>query len=330
MSVRLTIALLAVAAAATPAVAEAGTVRTVPLSSGLTNVDLQLRHQTGWSPPAILLSTSPATLRCSVADYSYINHERRGRFRMRIRCPQAPADASATLTFRAPLRKAFRLRNGAGTVRIEVDKPRGDARPMGRMTTRPRKTDCTVRRSRVQGGSRRFTATARVYCRSLPANAKGVLAVGGLIAADARTSTGGSASTGAPGARAATIREGCESPSTLEIIGESTSWKDCYADPFTLGPWEGKWVGHIGGTPQFGCESGWTRQINGFDTPGAWLAIGKFKVDLVTEPDNAWAWSWKLGLVANWQFSGDITFWWRYRCFRVNKAYPRDNRRFPF
>jgi hypothetical protein len=320
MSVRLTIALLAVATTATPAVAEAATVRAVPLDRGLTSVDLQLRHKAGWSPPAILLSTSPEGLRCSVADYSYINHERRGRFRMRMRCPQAPPEASATLRFRAPLRKAFRLRNGAGTVRVEVDKPPGDARPMGRMTTRPRKTDCNVRRSRVQVGSRRFTATARVHCRGLPANAKGVLAVGGLIAADARTSTGGAGSAGAPGARAAAIRQGCESPSTLEVLRESVSWKDCYTGPFTLGPWEGKWVGHIGSTPQFECESGWTRRINAFDTPGAWLAIGHFAVDLVTDPGDAWAWSWKLGLVANWQFSGDVTFWWKYRCFRVNRS----------
>ena len=314
------VALVVAAAGAVPAVAEAANVRRVALSDGLTSVDFQVLHRTGTRPPAILLSTSPASLRCRVADYSYINHERRARFRMAIRCPRARRGARAKLTFRAPFRRTFRLSNGAGTVRVEVDEPRGDVRPLGRLTTRPRNTDCKVTRSRVQTGSRRFTATARVRCRGLPANARGVLAIGGLIAAEASASTLSSARAAAPQARAAAIRQGCESPSTLDVGRESVSWKDCHTGPFTLGPWQSQWVGHIGSRPQFQCESGWTRHINAFDTPAAWLAIGHFAVDLVTDPSDAWAWSWRLGLVTNWQFRGDVTFWWKYRCFRVNRS----------
>jgi hypothetical protein len=315
------VALLLICAAVTaPAVAEAANVRTVALRGGLTSVDLQVRHRTGTRPPAILLSTSPASLRCTVADYSYINRERRARFRMQIRCPQARRGARATLAFRAPFLRVFRLRNGAGTVRVEVDKPRGDALPLGRLTTRPRDADCRVARSRVRSGSRRFTATARVRCRGLSASAKGVLAVGGLIAADKRPVSGGSARAVAPDARAAAIRAGCEDPSRFDLGRESVSWKDCHTGPFTLGPWQSQWVGHIGSTPQFQCEPGWTRHINAFDTPAAWTTIGRFAVDLVTDPSDAWAWSWKLGLVTNWQFRGDVTFWWKYRCFRVNRS----------
>jgi hypothetical protein len=314
------VALLVVAAAAAvPAVAGAATVRTVALRGGLTSVDFQVPHRTGKNPPAILLSTSPASLRCSVGGYSYINHERRARFRMEIRCPQARRGARAKLVFRAPFLRVFRLRNGAGTVRVEVDKPRGDALPMGRLTTRPRDTDCKVARSRVKTGSRRFRATARVRCRGLPANAKGVLAVGGLIAADGPTSTRSSAQAASPKARAAVIRQGCEDPKTLEALGRSISWKDCHTGPFTLGPWQSQWVGHVGSTPQFQCEPGWTRHFSAFDAPAAWLAIGHFGVDLVTDPSNAWYWSWRLGLVTNWQFRGDVTFWWKYRCFRLNR-----------
>ena len=239
---------------------------------------------------------------------------------MRIRCPQARRGARATLVFRAPFRRAFPLENGAGTVRVEVDKPRGDAIPLGRLTTRPRHTDCRVVRSRLQPGSRRFTATARVHCRGLPANARGMLAVGGLMAADERPVSGALARAAGPKARAAQIRQGCDSPSTLEVGRESVSWKDCHTGPFTLGPWQSQWVGHIGSTPQFQCESGWTRHINAFDTPVAWTTIGRFAVDLVTDPSDAWAWSWRLGLVTNWQFRGDVTFWWKYRCFRVNRS----------
>jgi hypothetical protein len=102
---------------------------------------------------------------------------------MRIRCPQAPTRARATLVCRAPFTRVFRLTSGAGTVRVEVDKPRGEALPLASVTTRPRDADCKVVRSRLRPGSRFFTATARVHCRGLPANAKSVLAVGGLIAA---------------------------------------------------------------------------------------------------------------------------------------------------
>ena len=149
------------AAAAVPAVAGAASVRSVVLRGGLTSVDLQVPHRTGTSPPAVVLSTSSANLRCSVAGSSYINHERRGLSRMRVRCLQVPRGARETPVFRAPFLRAFRLRNGAGSVRVEVDKLRGDALPLGRLTTRPRDSDCEVTRSRVRTGSRRVTARAR-------------------------------------------------------------------------------------------------------------------------------------------------------------------------
>ena len=72
-----------------PAVASTPSVRTVALREGLTSVDLSLRHKPGWSPPAIVLSTTRASRRCSVTDYRYTTQQFRGRFRMRIRCPQA-------------------------------------------------------------------------------------------------------------------------------------------------------------------------------------------------------------------------------------------------
>jgi D-alanyl-D-alanine carboxypeptidase len=302
------------------ALLEGTSVRTIALRRGVTKVDLSVRHRAGKSPPAILLSTAPASLRCSVADYSYLNHERRARFRMAIRCPNARQRASATLAFRAPLRQAFRLRNGSGTVRVEADVPRGDVLPLGRLTTRPRNTDCRVGPARLQRGSRRFAATSQVHCRGLPADAKGVLAVGGLIAADEQPVGGGSARAATARAKAAAIRQGCDDPSTFTVGRESVSWKDCHTGPFTLGPWQTQWVGHIGSTPQFNCESGWTRHIGALEVPVAWLTIGYFRVDLVTDPSDAWAWSWSLGVVTNWQFSGDVTFWWKYRCFRVNSS----------
>lgn len=170
----------------------------------------------------------------------------------------------------------------------------------------------------MQIRARRFTATARVSCRGLPANAKGVLAVGGLIAADKPALSATAAQTAPPTASAAGISQGCETPNTLDIVDQSVSWKDCHSGPFTLGPWQSQWVGHIGSTPQFQCEAGWIRRFSALEHGAAWLAIGRFGVDLVTDPSDAWSWSWRFGLVTNWQFSGNITFWWKYRCFRFN------------
>lgn len=308
-------------AAVTSGVAAADSVRHVPLKAGVTKVDLKVKHTTGRRPPAIVLSTSPASLRCSVARYSYVNREDKANFKMRIRCPQAGRGARAKLVFGPPLIRTFPLHDGAGTVLVEVDKPRGDVQPLGRLTTRPGDSECSAGRSRLETGPSLFTATTAVRCRDLPENARGILAVGGLMAPDAEASVSsvpaGSAPAPAPAPRAAAVEGGCPTPNRLTVGKEDVLWRDCLADSFTLGPWGSQWVGYIGQAPPKNCEAGWVRNLNAFDTPAAWLTVGGNKVDLVTDPGNAWSWSWRLGLVTNWQFSGDVTFWWRYRCFQV-------------
>jgi hypothetical protein len=301
--------------------ATAATVRSVALTRGATKVSVRVPQVNGSRPPAILMSTRPAGLRCSVDGYRYINRERSGRFQTTLRCPQARAGARARFVFRAPLIRRFGLRNGVGTVRLVVDKPRGDVRPLARLSTQPRDTDCTATRSRVRVSARRLTATARVRCHGLPRHARGQLAVGGLIAArtSAVSQTAAAAIAPAPAERtAAEISAGCEGPITVTLGGHSASWKYCYEAPFTLGPWQSHWVGHIGTTPQFGCPGGWVRHFPALEHPLAWATIGNFNVDLVTDPSSAWAWSWRLGVVSNWQFSGDVTFWWQFRCFRFS------------
>jgi hypothetical protein len=315
------LSLIAVAMAL-PAVAGAKTVRRPALHAGVTKVHYRVRHTTGNNPPAILLSTRPASLRCSVSHYGYIVHEQRTRFDMRIRCPHARRGARARLVFGKPLRRVFRIGNGTGTVRVKVDKPRGDALPLARLSTRPRKGDCRIKGEHLRARPHHFTAKARVRCRDLPAHARGVLSVGGLIAADPATDMRSPRRAAGPRASSAAIHAGCEEPNIFTAFNESVSWKDCHTGPFTLGPWQSQWVGYIGTAPHFDCEAGWTRNINIIDTPAAWAAIAvrRTDVDLVTDPDDAYWWSWRLGLVTNWQFSGDITFWWKYRCFHVNRT----------
>ena len=171
-------------------------------------------------------------------------------------------------------------------------------------------------------------------CRDLPANTTGELAVGGLIAADRALVSSASATTAARSAAPTTatqsrlstaltaqdaaddISSGCRDPYTLSVGGSAVHWRYCYEGSFALGPWEGKIVGFS--APEFGCPSGWTRRFSALEHPAAWLAVGYFNTELVTNPSSAWAWTWRLGLVANWQFSGDIEFWWQYRCFRFS------------
>jgi hypothetical protein len=322
--------------AALPASAGAATTRSVSVKRGVTNVNVRVLQQTGAGPPAILLSTSSAAGRgCLVKRYSYVNRQRYGHFRMAIRCPRARAGARARLVFRAALMRRFRMRNGAGTVRIAVDKPRGNVRPMVQLITHPRDTDCTASRARIRASATRLTATARVRCHDLPANATGELAVGGLIAAHRALVSSASATTAARSAAPTTathsristalpaqdavdddISSGCRDPYTISVGGSAVHWRYCYGGSFALGPWEGKLVGFS--APDFGCPDGWTRRFNILEHTAAWLAVGYFNTELVTNPSSAWAWTWRLGLVANWQFSGDIEFSWQYRCFRFS------------
>jgi hypothetical protein len=322
--------------AAMSANAAAATVRSVTLKRGLTKVSVRVRALTSARPPAILLSTSRAAGRgCSVNQYSYIVRQRYGRLRMSIRCPDARAGARARLVFRAPLMRHFALRNGSGTVRIAVGKPRGNVRPIVQLVTHPRDTDCTVTRSHVRASSTRLSATARVRCHRLPANTTGELAVGGLIAArrstatprqpTARTRTPSRTATRslrtAPRSATSAVRtdeedisNGCREPTVWSLGGHSASWRYCYGGLFELGPWEARWVGSS--AHEYPCPEGWTRRFSAIEHPVAWTWLGYFNTELVTRPEFAWAWSWSFGLVSNWQFSGYIEFSWRYRCFR--------------
>ena len=312
-------AAIAAVIATAPGAARAATVFTVGLRDGVTTVDQQVPHQTGARPPAILLSTQPAGARCSVVEYHYGDHGRWGRFQMALRCRHVAPGARARVVFRAPYLRSFPLRDGSGSIRVRVDKPLGNALPLGELTTVPRDSNCQVTPRGARNDGHHFTATARVTCRGLPPNARGVLAVGGLLAGGAPAELShvpltGSASTSSP--MAVTARgSGCTDVSTLQIVvRQIVAWKDCFSGPFTLGPWQSQWVGL--GTPSFSCEPGWRRNLT-LDAFLAYFAINRTGVWLTTEPSDAWWYSWKLGLVTNWQFSGAITFNFTYRCFQL-------------
>ena len=137
-----TAAILAAAAFSTAAAAR--TVKTFVVHTGVTSVTLTVPHTTGLRPPAILLSTTPANLRCSVLSYRYHAIGKKGTFDMRIRCRSVGSGARARLVFRRPYVRVFKLHDGTGTVKLRLDRFPGTAVPLGQLTTRPRAANCTA------------------------------------------------------------------------------------------------------------------------------------------------------------------------------------------
>ena len=294
----------------------------------MNRADFRVPHQTKTLPPAIVFSTRPSQADCTVAGYNYGARAAQGRFRIRIRCQDVPRNARAKLLFRAPYIRQFALREGTSEIRINADKPRGNVRPLGSLTTAPRDTDCEVSPTGSKTGTRRFSATARMVCGDLPAGAQGIFGLGGLVSrGELGTATGSTASvtssyrgpwtpdlSGSAEPAATASLDKCDDPTVIDIKGQKTfRWKTCYSGPFVLGPWASQWVGI--GTPAVGCENGWQRSFGFQEAPTQWL-FAKFDVSMWTNPDTDW-YSWTFGLVTNWQFSGDIEFRFKWRCYRI-------------
>jgi hypothetical protein len=268
-------------------------------------------------PPAILLSTVPATLRCSVVSYRYHAIASTGTFGLRIRCSNVGNGARGRLVFRQPYVRVFKLRNGTGTINVRLDKFPGALTPLGQLTTQPRATNCTATPTGRHVGEHVFTASARVTCHGLPRNAKGVLAVGGLLAPSPSAATESLPAAESHTTASVSAVKPCSSPSTLSALGHSLSWRYCYGNGINLGPWQSA---YFGDAPTQRCAPGW---VNGNQVQPDILRI--FLVNLYppavyVEPTTAWAWSYTpfVGLVTNWQFSGSITAMWSWNCYQVH------------
>ena len=323
LAVAVTAAGILTAAAFTTA-ASARTVETFAIRNGITSVSLTVPHTTGLRPPAILLSTKPANLRCSVLSYRYHAIRRKGTFGARIRCTRVGRGARGRLVFRQPYVRIFKLYNGTATLNIRLDKFPGTAIPLGQLTTRPRATRCTASPTGSHVGTHVFTASARVRCRGLPRNAKAVLAVGGLLAANPSPATR-SADLLAPGASPATEShttasiasvKPCSSTRTLSVLGHSISWQYCYGAGINLGPWQSAYFGQ---GPTQHCASGWANASQVQPRFVGVVLANLYPPAVYVEPTSAWAWSyfWLTGTVTNWQFSGNITAMWSWNCYQV-------------
>lgn len=312
-------------AAAFSTAAAARTVKTFAIRNGITSVRLTVPHTTGLRPPAILLSTRPANLRCSVSSYRYHAIRKQGTFDMRIRCRKVRSGARGRLVFQRPYVRVFKLHNGTGTIKIRLDKFPGTAVPLGQLSTRPRTTRCTATPTGRHVGEHVFTASARVSCRGLPRDARGVLAVGGLLApspaaasrsADLLAPSASAAAESHTTASVAAVKP-CSSPRTLSLLGHSLSWRYCYGAGIDLGPWQSAYFGQA---PTQSCPPGW---VNDRQVQPRFLGVvlsNYYPPAVYVEPTSAWAWSysWIFGTVTNWQFSGSITAMWSWNCYQVH------------
>jgi hypothetical protein len=309
-------------AAAARTVVTPRTVVTVPIHNGVTSVNLTVPHMTGLRPPAILLSTRPADLRCTVVSYRYHAADKVGTFGMRIRCRKVGRAAQARLVFRQPYVRVFNLRNGTGTVKIQLDKFPGSARPLAELTTRPRTTNCVATPAGSHVGKHLFTASAHVTCRGLPRNAKGVLAFGGLLAPSptAALRAADRRSAGPSGRVRPDIicglvtcpssQKPCSSPITLTLAGKSVvSRITCYGTGIGIKPWYSAFFG-FDGTAPISCPSGWQAK-------GTILAAYNTG-SIYVEPTDSWAWSKAVGFVTNWQWFESITAMWSWYCFQFS------------
>jgi len=313
------------AAATLSSAAMAQTVKTFALHNGVTSLQLKVRHTTGLRPPAIILSTRPAALNCSVLSYRYHAVRQKGTFALRIRCSKVRRGARGRLVFRSPYVRVFKLRSGTGTIKLRLDKFPGAAVPLGQLTTQPRAIKCTVRPTGRHVGRHVFTASARVRCHGVPHNAKGILAAGGLLApsapATARAAEGPARSSAAatasrPTASVATVKP-CSSSRTLSAVGYSVSWRYCYGTGIPLGPWQS---GYFGQAPTQRCPAGWINTNQVAPVVLRVLLSNLYPFAIYVEPTTAWAWTYSgiFGTVTNWQFSGSITAMWSWNCYQIH------------
>jgi hypothetical protein len=229
-------------AGAAPAQGAGAFTRSVAVRDGLTKIYLRVPHRTGSRPPAILLSVRPHRGKCSASGFIYQAIEAAGRMRVRLRCAGLAHGARAVFLFRGPYVRHFRLTDGAGVLRIKVDKPPGDVRPLGSLEARPEGVDCTAYPGKPVITSSSFSASVRIACGDLPNNARGTLAIGGLLAGQAPRATSASiapAHSRAPTVTARPAYVSCHPELNFTLVGITVlEAQFCVGKKRTIGRWE--------------------------------------------------------------------------------------------
>ena len=302
-------------AAFAPAGASAAPIkRTVPLDGKVTQVRMAVHHKSGSQPPAILLSTAPRRVDCAANGFRYTSHNRQGRLRVTLTCSDLSENSRAEFKIRRPYAREVAISDGTGKVRLKLDKPAGDAVPLVGLTTEPKGTNCETTPRSMHVGRDEFRATASVTCNDLPRNARGELAVGGLLApnhidlqhreptrADFAAAEAAASSEGAERAR-----KPCDDPYTVSLGGGSVTKQVCYTEPTRLGPWQSWFIGSGPRAASAPCVSPWYAHS---------LLNVVFPVSLDVDPYSGW-YSYYFGVVTNWRAWTDVDFSFAYSCYQ--------------
>lgn len=169
----------------TPAARPAG--NTFALRNGSNTLALSFRHpRTSLRPPAICYSTSPAKARCVARRLHVPVSNGHGYVQLVLRCAGLKPGASAKLRIRPAIRRTFRLRQGAGSGHVHLDKPPGSVKPLVFLGTRPATAPCTIRSRQTRMASRTMDLRIVGHCGRVKPGTVGELAVGGLLAEDPR------------------------------------------------------------------------------------------------------------------------------------------------
>ncbi len=132
-------------------------------------------------PPAIYLAMRPAGSHC-LAQRMYVDiKDDVGSLLLELQCHGLKEPIPALVTILAPVRRIFHLRNGGGSVSIDLHKPPGDVGPFVYLTKAVSDAPCGETSSRLSLRSNTFDLRLRAHCEKVTSNANGSLYVGGLL-----------------------------------------------------------------------------------------------------------------------------------------------------
>lgn len=160
---------------------------TYALANGTNTLAMAFRQPRGsLRPPAIYYSTRPAAARCVAQRLHVPVSNGYGYLELKLQCAGLKPGATAKLRLRPAIRRTFRLRAGDGAGRVHLDKPPGAVEPLVFLGTHPATAPCRIRSRRLRMASRTLDLRIVGHCGRVKPGTRGELAVGGLIAEDAR------------------------------------------------------------------------------------------------------------------------------------------------
>jgi hypothetical protein len=149
-----------------------------PLHNGTNTLFLTFRQPSATLPPAFRLAGASG---CTARRLRVAVQNRTGYLRVVLRCGRVRRGAAARLRFVKPVRRSFGLRRGNGSVRVQVAKPLGTARPLLYVAYGHTNKRCANVRAQVRVRSRTSDLAVSARCGRAAGNAVANLYIGGLL-----------------------------------------------------------------------------------------------------------------------------------------------------